>query len=877
MRMDKRDSEGRGGNDAHEAKIECPPELYTARVLAVLFGLLYLSLLLFLLYDLSLARLIYAAILVLVPGGVKHLAPLVRKERRRSDFDSPLATTLVGVLFVIGVANLCFEPYGALIFAVLFGFVLLKPPTSMPGVLRVLRNGVERCRQGAFFLVERPAMSAGLLAAPLLCAAFRHSPLLLYFLAGEEAAIGCASDEWPYVAAIGLIVLGGPLLLFLRRRGLHERTISSPLFLIFSCASFIALECIALTLHSSILRQVFHEVSVGMILWIAFGLCLALGPILRSVAKAWPPVRERLDELQGALNAGINRHADSYWILPLFAGLSLLWSLPLFILGEDSFVLIHDNLDSYLPLFRRMAESGLLFSSSSTPFPSLLGGMPRGFLFSGYYFPAILHLYFPAFYAYAIDRTIVHLIAFLGMFRLLHYGYLRFRLSALLSALVATCFGMLPFFPYTGLSVAGLPLVLASLIAIQEHGWSLKDTLILVLFPFYSCVVHVGAFFLFCLCLYLLYDAFCQKHLNVRLFIGIAILVCGHLIVEHLLVEQFLSADFPASHRSTWNSLLLGVNEPSSWEVFWENLTRGHYHSTAFQSPVIFIALILAVIASPGWMLKQPVIRLAALAILAFSAVYGLWHYLSYHAEWWHALNLDKLTIGFNFGRFFWLAPVAWHLLFALALYAIIQSAPFGWGFVIVLCFLKAMPLFAYSDYDVERAQSGYTFKQFYSPQLFSDVRRDIGKPVDSYRVLSIGIHPAIAFYNGFSTVDGYYPNYPLSTKLAFRRIIAAELEKTPAAKRYFDGWGSRAYAFVAELEPDRSHTAHRQPPVIKAPQLDMNAFYELGGRYVFSSVYIEDAETIGLRLLKSYSSPESPYRIRVYEVSRVPPPATRL
>jgi hypothetical protein len=47
-----------------------------------------------------------------------------------------------------------------------------------------------------------------------------------------------------------------------------------------------------------------------------------------------------------------------------------------------------------------------------------------------------------------------------------------------------------------------------------------------------------------------------------------------------------------------------------------------------------------------------------------------------------------------------------------------------------------------------------------------------------------------------FHTLDGYWSNYPLSHKHAFREIIADELEKSPALKSYFDDWGSRVYLF---------------------------------------------------------------------------------
>ena len=92
------------------------------------------------------------------------------------------------------------------------------------------------------------------------------------------------------------------------------------------------------------------------------------------------------------------------------------------------------------------------------------------------------------------------------------------------------------------------------------------------------------------------------------------------------------------------------------------------------------------------------------------------------------------------------------------------------------------------------------SFKQFYATAQFQEIEQYIGKPQSSYRVASIGIHPSIAQYNGFYTLDTYNNFYPLAYKHQFRKIIASELDKNPTLKKYFDTWGGRCYIFVSEL-----------------------------------------------------------------------------
>ena len=110
----------------------------------------------------------------------------------------------------------------------------------------------------------------------------------------------------------------------------------------------------------------------------------------------------------------------------------------------------------------------------------------------------------------------------------------------------------------------------------------------------------------------------------------------------------------------------------------------------------------------------------------------------------------------------------------------------------------------------------------------------------------SIGLHPAIAQYNGFYTLDTYNNFYPLSYKHQFRKIIADELDKNPTLKKYFDEWGGRCYLFVAEL--GKKYDFKKDSKVkIHHLQLNTKVFKDIGGKYIFSAVPIMNAEVNGL------------------------------
>ena len=96
--------------------------------------------------------------------------------------------------------------------------------------------------------------------------------------------------------------------------------------------------------------------------------------------------------------------------------------------------------------------------------------------------------------------------------------------------------------------------------------------------------------------------------------------------------------------------------------------------------------------------------------------------------------------------------------------------------------------------------QSEPTYHQFFDEELFSQITEYIKKPKQEYAVACIGLYPAVAQYNGFYCIDGYWNAYPLEYKHEFRKIIESELEKDNDLKNYYDHWGSRCYIFSSEL-----------------------------------------------------------------------------
>ena len=95
---------------------------------------------------------------------------------------------------------------------------------------------------------------------------------------------------------------------------------------------------------------------------------------------------------------------------------------------------------------------------------------------------------------------------------------------------------------------------------------------------------------------------------------------------------------------------------------------------------------------------------------------------------------------------------------------------------------------------------------------------------------------------------------------------MAAELDKSERWRHYFDRWGNRAYLFASEL-PILNRYKHLKPQELN---LDFNptAFKDLGGRYLFSAVKINNAKDNQLEFLASFTTDHSPWEIYLYELS---------
>jgi hypothetical protein len=540
---------------------------------------------------------------------------------------------------------------------------------------------------------------------------------------------------------------------------------------------------------------------------------------------------------------------------------------PFVLLGSRSYFTIHDNLDDEFVVNYLLVKTGkALVFDGATPIENIMNGLPRASLPSGLNVSVLLFYIFKPAWAYIVNFILVHVIAFCGMFLLLRKHFLTKDDDYLLAGAISICFFLVPYYTIYGLSVAGQPLLAYAFLNIRSEQGNLKDYLVILFFPLWSTLALIAPFAVTALGLILTIDRVLSHRLNKNLLIAITLFAAVYIALQYQLIGSILGSHTWVSHRTTWNRWT-DFNVFSNVRRSLEILFTTQEHTGSFSTLPVILSVAVALVLLFAKKRRAGLVDVLALAIGLVCLEYGFYDWL---ALWFGRLVRGSQT--FNASRYYFLLPLLWMLVFALSLKELKRVK---WGFAITWC-LIAIQVAAILKFDTEYTNNVRmligkhvyepSFDRFFARDLFSDIDRFIGRPKDSYRVVSIGMYPSVAQFNGFYTLDGYLNNYSLSYKRQFRKIIWKELDKDADLKEYFDGWGNRCYMFSSELghndlySGDSGFTLHNL-------ELDVNQLRAMGGEYVISAVRIENNAQIGLRLEKEFVTSDSFWHLYLYYV----------
>ncbi len=556
--------------------------------------------------------------------------------------------------------------------------------------------------------------------------------------------------------------------------------------------------------------------------------------------------------------------------------------IPYIYLGEDSVVTYHDQLDGEIITYLLNAKH--LFDGSVT-YPELMNGISKNSMIS----PAPLFVFifalFKPFTAFVICMLFIRIFSVISMFLLLD----EITNENVLSFFISLFFMLLPFYTVYGLCIPGQPIIYYSFIRFKKEKCEWPLYFAIALFAGCSSLALTGFAVLTVAGIVFLISLIKKIH-PLRYFI-IGLELCIVYTSENLtLIKQLLgvSGGF-VSHKSEIVHSGVGFFEALKSTILYGDVYTEGYQ--LYYIPIIVIALIAGLYLKLKKVDNDGFVK-AYKNLLWLSLVTFLTALLSSFFDcnaWTDFTNsCTGIIREFNFGRFSWLLTVMWVMELALSLkvlsyafaagkekaaYKILYTAvciigiflPFVFSFKNNDLKPNLVKIVRHGDYEM------LTWQQFFAKDLFTEVENLIGKEKDSYKIVSYGIYPAAASYNGFYCLDAYSNNYDVNYKHAFGEVIRPQLDKSEYLEKWFDEWGNRCYIVTCEKMNYFSFNKKWGDYVFEYG-LNYEKLKEMGCEYIVSALYLVDFEDYGLTLLNKDEIPiesdKSWYRLFVYALN---------
>lgn len=531
--------------------------------------------------------------------------------------------------------------------------------------------------------------------------------------------------------------------------------------------------------------------------------------------------------------------------------------LPYLINGSNAYFVIHDFLDSSVAHYKNIKTNGMFFSlSGNIPLMEDVDRMTVAFS-SPFELKALIFYFLPIYWAIFVNMVLVKICAFVGMFLLLN-KYITPQ-NRILNFIVSVIFCMIPFYVDYGISSAGNPLLCYAFFNLKNRIYVKQSLLLTFLYAFYSSLSMSGLFVCFLLTISIIMLYYKEKEIDLYLLSALAILLIAYLFANWRMISGFMFPSEIVSHRQDWTNSHDFIGLTFYWLT---NIVNGQYHAGDFFA-IPFVIIFIFVYIKYRNRDKQLYNYLLAFVVLVSLIVMGTYV----------KMVPIKLFTAFQFDRFYFLYASLCFVLLAKSVVVLFDGkkkylailsifiATFCVGVRNIEFLINAPKIFGKQ---VSRAPS---LDQFYDETLFAKICKDLNVEQNySTRVVSVGIYPSVAEFNGLWSLDAYMNSYSLAYKHKFRKVIEKELDKSELLKDYFDYWGSRCYLFSSELGKKYIY-GKKDGTYVNNLDINTNALKNLGCQYILSAVVIDNYKELGLSYVNSFSTPKSYWNIRVYKL----------
>lgn len=552
----------------------------------------------------------------------------------------------------------------------------------------------------------------------------------------------------------------------------------------------------------------------------------------------------------------------------------LLSLIPSLILGQDSIVYYHDQLDGELIAYIYQAK--YLFSGQNI-IPEFMNGAAK----SALVVPAPLAiLFFRAFSplsSYMLLLAIGQLCAFSGMFLLIR----KITENHYIAFITAILYAFLPFLPLYGLTQYGVPLLIYCFLQLSRRKNRKPAFLYICLYTAMSSLVLLGFVWLLLGLLLFIYFFFTkQLKKQLHLLLSFAFMAVIYITTNLSLILQMLGvSNSYVSHKSEY---VLSSTPFLSQTVSY--ITDNSTHATDYHRPMLLLLLstiVLSLIcykklASQTLKYLKYILQLFTL-ICSLCMIAALWStpFVIGIRQHFGALK------SFQFSRILWLTPTLWYIILALCLGAFLQEKralripQYIIAFMVLVMVgigcLKGSFAKPNAQALLTKEYDTISWSDYLALGVMNQVEEYIhtekGQQIDEYKIVSLGIDPAAALYHGFYSIDGYSNNYDLEHKHAFRKVIAPELNKNDYLKSHFDDWGNRCYLFSSQIPG--YYNIQKNTFWYNELEINTKELKSMGCDYILSAAYITNSADLNLTLVREepFSTPTSYYQIFLYQI----------
>lgn len=567
----------------------------------------------------------------------------------------------------------------------------------------------------------------------------------------------------------------------------------------------------------------------------------------------------------------------------------LVLALPYFVLGSHCYVQITDQLDG--EVLNYIYHAKYLFSGENL-IPEFMCGQKKSAMTPPAPIGVLLYKLLSPFSAFAAMHILAAGIGYIGMYLLSK----TLSGSSLIACVTGGVFVCLPFYPVYGLSILGQPLLFWAVLNCCRNKCSARKKwkyyLCILLYAVssslalsgFACIGLLLGVWLWC-CLRK-YKRLCRELGIILLLLIVCFLCCNGSLIG----EVFGFRESFASHRE---EMILAAR--GDWLEFFKDIfLEGGLYTKSYN--VVIAAMTAAIILlDPLFLRIQKRKRIFSqlsgdMAYKTVVVVFLLAFFISVGVVIWQMPNIVdmRMRIGgvaktFQADRIYWILPLCWYTLLALDLHILLRKwrrcFTLRWCLAVAatvfLCFTVYENSTIYHNLRLMIFPDTYhlmNWEDYYAEDIYRQIDNFLGKDKSSYRVASLGINPAAALYNGFYTLDGYSNFYDLDYKHKFREIIVDELKKNEETRVYFDVWGNRCYLLNAETGNYMTIAKNGGNSSYQNLEFDTEKMYEMGARYLFAAMPVDNWEQLGLALIREepFETPESYYAIWVYEILKI-------